>query len=190
MNQGHMEFCTSSFWKEILEQQILPNTLGTVDLGPEVIEIGPGPGFTTETLLAGGAAVTAVEIDPVLLGQLTDRLGDRVDVVLGDARDTGLDADSFSGAASFHMLHHVPTDEDQDAIFAELHRVLRPGGVALLADSMESEEVRQGHVDDIYNPIDPELLPKRLTRAGFTEVEVGQHDLGWFCTARVGSTNG
>lgn len=186
MNQGHMEFCTSDAWKQMLDELILPAALALADLGPTVVEIGPGPGFTTERLLGSGAAVTAVEIDPVLADQARQRLRDtEVDVVVGDARDTGLPPDSFSGAASFHMLHHVPTDEDQDRIFAELHRLLRPDGVVLLADGFESEEVRQFHEGDTYNPVDPGSLPDRLSKAGFADVAVERYDLGWICTARV-----
>ena len=48
----------------------------------------------------------------------------------------------FTGAASFHMLHHIPTDEAQDAVFAELARVLRPGGVLVAADGVENEGMR------------------------------------------------
>jgi hypothetical protein len=45
MNKGHMEFCTSADWQEILEKLILPGAIDRVDLGPRVVEIGPGPGF-------------------------------------------------------------------------------------------------------------------------------------------------
>jgi ubiquinone/menaquinone biosynthesis C-methylase UbiE len=34
----------------------------------------------------------------------------------------------FSGAVSFTMLHHVPSQELQNKVFAEVLRVLKPGG--------------------------------------------------------------
>lgn len=136
------------------KELILPPALEGVDLGPRVIEVGPGPGFTTEVLLRRAEHVTAVEIDPTLADELRERLaGSNVEIVLGDARRTGLKGSSCSGAASFHMLHHVPTDVQQDEIFAELFRVLCPGGVAVLADGMESEGVRSFHEGDVYNPL-------------------------------------
>ena len=50
------------------------------------IEIGPGPGFTTEVLRTMTARLTAVEIDEGLAASLTERLaGGNVDVVVGDA---------------------------------------------------------------------------------------------------------
>jgi 16S rRNA A1518/A1519 N6-dimethyltransferase RsmA/KsgA/DIM1 with predicted DNA glycosylase/AP lyase activity len=47
--------------------------------------------------------VTAIEIDPALIDQLRTRLVDtNVEIILGDARATGLPSGSFTGAASFH----------------------------------------------------------------------------------------
>jgi SAM-dependent methyltransferase len=184
MNQGHMEFCTSEAWREILEDRILPQALARVSLGPRVIEVGPGPGFTTEILLRTSRQVTAVELDPVLADQLRARLGNAdIEIVVGDARATGLPAGAFSGAASFHMFHHIPTDADQDRVFAELSRVLAHGGVLLLADGFDGEEVRQFHEGDTYHPIDPGTLPARLAASGFVDVDVATHELGWICTA-------
>jgi SAM-dependent methyltransferase len=184
MNEGHMEFCTSVAWRDLLEESILPGALEGVDLGSHVVEVGPGPGFTTEVLCRSGASVTAVEIDPALADQLRDRTasGD-VEVIVGDARSTGLPRRSFTGAASFHMLHHVPTDEDQDAIFAELFSLLVPGGRLVVADGSDNEGVRLFHVGDVYNPIPPDSLTPRLSAAGFVDVRVTEHELGWFCHA-------
>ena len=51
------------------------------------------------------------------------------------------------------------------------------------ADGIENEGTRLFHVDDIYNPIDPESLERRLTRSGFTSIDVRVYDIGWICTA-------
>jgi SAM-dependent methyltransferase len=184
VNQGHMEFCTSAAWQDLLVDQILPGALGLADLGPTVVEVGPGPGFTTELLCRTADHVTAVEIDADLVDQLRARAdGSKVTIVLGDARATGLEAASFTGAASFHMLHHVPTHADQDEVFAELFRLLEPGGTLVLADGFDSECVRQFHEGDIYNPIDPDTLAGRLEPMGFAGVRTATHDLGWYCTS-------
>jgi SAM-dependent methyltransferase len=186
MNRGHMEFCTSPVWQEMLEEQILPPVLRDLDLGDDMIEIGPGPGFTTDVLRARAGHVTAVELDERLANPLAERMADtNVDVVCRDATDTGLPSDRFSAAASFNMLHHVPTAELQDAIFAELARVLRPGGLLVAADAVYNETTEAFHDDDIYNPIDPAGLAARLGIAGFDDIDVDTFEFGWKCTARA-----
>ncbi len=186
MNQGHLEFCASPQWRQMVEETILPEALRGVVLGDDVVEVGPGPGLTTDVLRTRTARLTAVEFDPELAAALAERLaGTNVEVILGDATALDVPDDRFTGAASFHMLHHIPTSAAQDCVLAELARVLRPGGVLVAADGIDNEGTRQFHADDIYNPIDPEPLHGRLTDAGFTAVEVRVYDLGWICTARA-----
>jgi SAM-dependent methyltransferase len=184
MNSAHLEVCASPEWRQIVEENILPEALRDVDLGSDVIEIGPGPGFTTDVLMKIAARLTAVEVDSELAGSLQVRMvGTNVNVVCGDAASLEFDADTFSGAASFHMLHHIETQEAQDKVFSELARVLEPGGVLVAADGMENESSRAFHEGDIYNPIDPDDLRIRLTTAGFTSLDIRVHDLGWVCSA-------
>jgi SAM-dependent methyltransferase len=112
-----------------------------------------------------------------------------VDVVLGDAAALDFDDDRFTGAASFHMLHHIAPAAQQDRVLAELARVLAPGGVLVAADGVYSEGSAAFHEGDTYNPIDPDGLPGRLRQAGFADVEVQVYELGWVCTARAGASD-
>lgn len=170
----------------MLEEQILPPVLRDLDLGDDVIEIGPGPGFTTDVLRRRAARVTAVELDEVLAARLAARLeGANVDVVRANATDTGLAANRFTGAGSFNMLHHVPSADAQDAIFRELARVLRPGGLLVAADAVYSPDLLSFHEGDTYNPLDPDGLAPRLRVAGFEQIDVDRFDFGWMCTARA-----
>jgi SAM-dependent methyltransferase len=186
VNTFHLQFCASPEWRQTIEETILPRALHGVDLGPTVLEIGPGPGFTTDVLRRRVEHLTAVEVDVDLAQALAARLaGTNVDVVTGDAGALDLPDDHFSGAASFQMLHHIETDEEQNAVFRQLARVLRRGGTLVAADGIENEATRAFHVDDIYNPIDPEDLRRRLAEAGFSAIEISVYELGWFCTARA-----
>lgn len=171
----------------MVEEIVLPAALRDHDLGDDVVEVGPGPGFTTDVLRSRVDRLTAVEIDRALADSLARRLaGTNVEVIHGDATALDLPSDRFTGATSFNMLHHVPTDDAQDRIFAELERVLRPGGVFLAADSGAREDLSGFHADDTYHPIDQDALEARLEAVGFTDVDVRDYDLGWTCAARAG----
>jgi SAM-dependent methyltransferase len=186
VNEGHEQFCASDEWRAELRDNILPAVLGGTDLGPELLEVGPGYGATTDYLREQVDHLTAVEIHPELAGRLADRYdGTNVDVVCGDATALDLPDDRFSSATSFFMLHHVPTPELQDRLLAEVARVLRPGGIFVAADSMASDGLREFHHDDVYQPVDPEGLADRLRAAGFVEVEVNVYqDQGWNASGR------
>jgi SAM-dependent methyltransferase len=183
VNQAHLDFCGSDVWREMVVDLILPEALVGVDLGPEVIEVGPGPGFTTDVLRERVRHLTAVELDPDLAAALAGRLaGTNVEVVRGDATALDLADDAFTGAACFSMLHHVPDDDLQDRVLGELGRVVRSGGRLVAVDSVGSPELRDFHEGDTYHPIDPVTLPARLTAAGFTDVSVRTYSLGWIAT--------
>jgi hypothetical protein len=66
----------------------------------------------------------------------------------------------------------------QDALFAETCRVLRPGGVFLGSDGIDTEDMRALHVDDIFMPVDPATFPDRLAAAGFGKVTVDVGEQG------------
>jgi SAM-dependent methyltransferase len=171
MNETHLTFLASPEWQRMVESELLPWVDAAGDLGNEVLEIGPGPGVTTDLLRRRVQRVTAVEMDPLLGAALQRRLaGTNVSVIVADATHAGLPSDHFSAAACFSVLHHMPSADTQDGLFAELCRVLRPGGIFVGQDSLDLEPIRLGHADDTFTPVDPEQLGDRLARAGFGEV--------------------
>ncbi|HEX6475995.1 MAG TPA: class I SAM-dependent methyltransferase [Acidimicrobiales bacterium] len=177
MNEGHLHFLASPEWAQMLETDLLPWALGVADLGDDVLEVGPGPGLTTELLRQRTSRLTAVEVDADLATALAARLKDtNVEVVHADASDSDLPSGRFSAATCFTMLHHVPSVEIQDRLFAEVHRVLRPAGAFIGSDSIDSEWLRDAHVDDVFVPVDPDTLGARLEAVGFTGVDLAVLD--------------
>jgi SAM-dependent methyltransferase len=179
VNRRHLEFCASPEWADIVENQVLPWAVGDLDLGDDVLEVGSGPGLTTDVLRRRVPRLTAVEIDPDLARALADRLrNSNVKVVQADATRLPLESNRFSAATSFAMLHHVPSRAQQDRLLAELCRVLRPGGLLVGTDAVDTGELDEFHRGDTYVPCDPAEMPTRLRAAGYVDVQVELTDLG------------
>jgi SAM-dependent methyltransferase len=173
MNQLHQWYCRSNLWKQKLESEILPWSLSGLDLGDEVLEIGPGPGLTTDWLRYRYQAITCLEVDPRLALSLSERTADtNITVQLGDATAMPFRDQKFSAVVSFTMLHHVPSFVLQDRLFAEVYRVLKPGGVFAGTDSVWSLRMRIFHFADSMVLVDPAKLPGRLESANFKGVRI------------------
>lgn len=156
MNESHKQ-CGSDEWRAVVRDSILPWAIGDLDLGGDVLEVGPGYGATTDVLSQWVPRLTAVEIDQELAAMLQTRFAgnDKVFVLTGDATALEVAEGRFTGAASFTMLHHVPTLALQNRLFAEVARVLQPGGVFVSGDSLASAELEAHHEGDTYNPVVP-----------------------------------
>lgn len=172
MNLCHRWCCGSNRWAKEVETHVLPIVLAEVELGDNTLEIGPGYGAFLRVLVDKTPKLTAVEIDAPMAQRLQRLYGDRARIINGDGTDTGLPDNEFSSVVSFTMLHHVPTAELQDRLFAEAFRVLRPGGVFAGSDGVPSVVFSILHFRDTCNPIPPETLPDRLRAAGFRDVDV------------------
>jgi hypothetical protein len=66
VNALHNWYCRSKRWRRMASDRLVPWALKGVPLGQSVLELGPGPGATTEALLQRGHQLTAAELDAVL----------------------------------------------------------------------------------------------------------------------------
>jgi SAM-dependent methyltransferase len=172
MNLLHRWLCRSAQWRKKVQQRV-PWVLSGANLGPNVLELGPGPGLTTDLLRLTVPRLTAIEVDPRLAKSLSSRLsGSNVEVVTGDATAMPFSDAQFSGGVAFTMLHHVPSPQLQDKLLREVWRVIAPGGVFLGSDSRQSFRMRLIHFGDTLVPVDPDTFGARLEAAGFEVLEL------------------
>jgi len=151
----------------------VPWVVSGAELGHNVLELGPGPGLTTDLLRLRVGHITAIEVDPKLAESLRSRMrGSNVEVVAGDATVMPFADSQFSGSVSFTMLHHVPSPELQDKLLREVWRVLKPGGAFVGSDSLQSLFMRVIHIGDTLVPIAPDTFGLRLEEAGFKVLEL------------------
>jgi ubiquinone/menaquinone biosynthesis C-methylase UbiE len=133
--------------------------------------------------------LSVVELDPDycerLRAELDTRLPGTVTVTQGDATTLPYPEGRFSAVLCFTMLHHIPTVAQQDQAFAEIARVLRPGGTFAGTDSIGSGWMFKAiHIGDTLNLVDPDGLPARLECAGLvvSEVKRGRQSFRWRAT--------
>jgi ubiquinone/menaquinone biosynthesis C-methylase UbiE len=173
VNENHANLLGTAEWAAYLHEEILPAVTSGVELGDDMLEIGPGPGAATEWLRHRVRRLVAVELDPAGARALGARFADtNVTVVVGDATALDYPDESFDSVGMFTMLHHVPTRALQDAMLAEALRVLRPGGTLVGSDSLASVDLHHFHAGDTYNPVEPAALLTRLQTLGFGPVTI------------------
>jgi SAM-dependent methyltransferase len=188
MNLAHRYLCASTRWNTTVRTAILPWVLDGVDLGSNVLEIGPGYGAATDHLRAHVGHLICVEIDRALAARLAERMAAHdVTVLCEDATRMSLADASCDGAVSLTMLHHVPSVALQDRLLSEVARVLRPGGVFAGFDAADGTMFRLLHAFDTMVVIDPRTFPARLSRAGFTDIAIDVRARGFRFRARRAS---
>jgi SAM-dependent methyltransferase len=166
-------FCGSGLWRYVTRRELLPWILQGAELGDHVLELGPGPGAATDELRRRAARVTSLEYDHAFAAKLGARLnGSNGALIRGDAASLPFAGESFSSAIAILMLHHLPTQQIQNMAFAEIRRVLRPGGVLLAFEIQDGWLHRVGHIRSTFVPIEPAVVSARLRVAEFSQTEV------------------
>jgi SAM-dependent methyltransferase len=115
--------------------------------GTRLLDVGCGIGGASRMAAMAGAAVTGIDLTPEFVETartLGDRVGlhDRIAFVTTAGESMPLDDATFDAAVMVHVGMNVPA---KTAVFAEVHRVLRPGGRFALY-----EQVRTGEGDLPY----------------------------------------
>jgi len=103
----------------------------------EVLEIAIGTGLNLEHYLPE-AKLTGIELSPEMLKLARQRSADlhrEIDLREGDAHQLDFPDNSFDTVVCTFSLCAIP---DHERAVSEMRRVLRPGGLLLLADHIES----------------------------------------------------
>jgi SAM-dependent methyltransferase len=114
-------------WWYAERRSILARELRRLPAPGRALDIGAAGGGNTRVLLGHGWQPVALEFAPTA-AQIARERG--IDVVRADARELPVRTGSMDLVTAFDILEHI---EEDDLATAEITRVLRPGGTALIA---------------------------------------------------------
>lgn len=159
--------------------------LAPTPAGARLLDVAAGPGTLTLLAAESGRSVASIDFSPQMVQNLKRRLNGAqlgADVRLGDGQALPWDDAEFDAAFSMFGLMFFP---DRGRGFAELLRVLKPGGVAVVSSWAPFEGVfkslmaaMQQVLPDIpfgkgKGPLgDPDELAQEMRDAGFSDVRV------------------
>jgi len=97
----------------------------------EVCDMGCGPGHIARYLRDAGATIFGLDLSPRMLEQAR-RLHPDISFREGNMMSLDLPNGTLVGIAAFYAIVNIPR-ESLLSVFREMHRVLQPGGLLLLA---------------------------------------------------------
>ena len=147
MSRVEQAFCRSAPWRAFTRRTVVPWASRGHILHGEVLELGSGSGAIAADLVDRYPIthLVATDVDPRMVASAGRRLAryvPRVDVRRVDATALPFPDASFDVVASFLMLHHVI---DWEQALAEVVRVLRPGGMFVGYDLVDTAPARLLH---------------------------------------------
>jgi SAM-dependent methyltransferase len=134
--------------------------------GARVLDVGGGMGGPARVLAdRSGAHVTVLDLTPAFVTQgrvLTERVGmrDRVDFEVGDGTAMPFADASFDGVWTQHSTMNI---ENKEALYAEIQRVLKPGG------RLAMHEIMAGNGEPVDYPLPWAVSPEVSFLVGTTE---------------------
>ena len=112
---------------------------GTLGRG-QVCDMGCGPGQVARYLHDAGASVFGLDLSPRMI-EVARRLNPDISFREENMMALNLPDGALAGIAAFYAIVNIP-EESLPSVFREMHRVLQPGGLLLMAFHAGSEVIQ------------------------------------------------
>lgn len=138
-----VEFLFGGMADVMRRQAIAPITrfLGGLDGAGTLLDVACGTGRTLAQLRRAlpDVELTGLDLSPFYLEEAQRQLGDGIALVEGNAESMPLPDDAFDIVTSVFLFHELPRNARR-RVFAEMRRVLRPGGLVVIVDAVQRED--------------------------------------------------
>jgi ubiquinone/menaquinone biosynthesis C-methylase UbiE len=142
-----------------------------------VLDFGCGPGWVSELLARHGLRVVGIDVAEGALRGCRERMAaagvtNRTDFIRGDVQRYPFRDGSFQAVICIAALHHI---EDMGQAVAEISRILKPDGEAILIEPGEdhSQKEHSRQAIEEHGTLEQDVLPSDVYRwaseAGFAE---------------------
>ena len=155
-----------------------------------ILDVATGTGRTLHQIRAAlpQATLVGVDLSEAYLRQANKWLNHSraplVQLVQGNAERMPFDDGGFQAVTCVFLFHELPADARQ-AVLQDCYRLLEPGGVLVLADSVQladspqfdiaMENFRRVFHEPYYRDFISDDIDQRLVDAGFSEIKAESH---------------
>jgi ubiquinone/menaquinone biosynthesis C-methylase UbiE len=144
-----------------------------------VCDMGCGPGHVARFLIDAGLDVFGLDLSPQMIAQ-AQRLSPDIKFRQGNMLALDLADNTLAGISAFYATVNIPAESLPRAV-AEMHRVLQPSGLLLLAFHIGEQVMRPGElwgqpISMEFYHMQPEKILALLTKSGFAIEDVIERD--------------
>lgn len=148
--------------------------MGILKKGMTVVDLGCGDGYISRSVAGMVERVIAIDISGKMLEQLNKKASEsgigNIETIETEAQEVPLVDSSVDIAFASMFLHHI---EEPEEIIREIHRILRPGGMAVIADFQKhkNNELKNA-MHDFWCGFSTAEMTKWLKESGFRSIRV------------------
>jgi SAM-dependent methyltransferase len=161
--------------KKPFDREVLNRFAAQVRQGGDVCDLGCGPGQVARYMRDAGAAIFGIDLSPRMIEQAR-QLNSDIPFREGDMMALDIPDATLAGIVAFYAIVNTPK-ESLPSVFQEMERVLKPGGLLLLAfhigdETLHPNELWGRAVSMDFFLFQPSVILHYLEAAGFAIEEV------------------
>lgn len=138
---------------------------------PKILDLGCGTGNITQKALMRfpDAEVTCLDLSENMIEIAKDKLSDfeKIEYIVGDFTQMQIET-KYDVILSSLALHHIPNDEEKEAMYKDIYEALEKDGVFYNADVIKA--------NSIYNEeLNNKIAIQEMKENGVTDEEITEH---------------